>query len=56
MNADFLVEYYPLDSTETAKVVMRDCKDVDDAIKKFRQEYSGELAQRIVATHVTVGL
>lgn len=53
---DFLVEYYPLDSTETAKVVIRNCKSIDDAIKEFRKQYGNELAERIVSTHVAVGL
>ena len=50
---DFIIEYVLADATETRKVVVRNCVNVDEALKEFKQQYGAELSQRVISVFPT---
>ena len=50
---DFIIEYVLADATETRKVVVRNCANVDEALKQFKQEYGAQLTERVISVFPT---
>lgn len=50
---DFIVEYLLPETNEPRKVVIRDCANVDDALKQFKQEYGAQLTERVISVFPT---